>query len=61
MFDDDDFIRAASAKMEEIFGFGIIEKAKHSGGRFYEGCWLMGRKMPNTGASITAANVKRCW
>ncbi|ENX2745712.1 replication initiation factor domain-containing protein, partial [Neisseria gonorrhoeae] len=42
LFDDDDFIRAASAKMEEIFGFGIIEKAKHSGGRFYEGCWLMG-------------------
>ncbi|ENT0243830.1 replication initiation factor, partial [Neisseria gonorrhoeae] len=24
LFDDDDFIRAASAKMEEIFGFGII-------------------------------------
>ena len=42
LFDDEDFIRAASTKAEEIFGFGIIEKAKHTGGRFYDSCWIMG-------------------
>nr|WP_308026476.1 replication initiation factor domain-containing protein [Neisseria mucosa] len=42
LFGNDEFIRYASLAMTEIFGFGIVEKAKHSGGRFYEECWLMG-------------------
>nr|DAX31306.1 MAG TPA: Replication initiation factor [Inoviridae sp.] len=42
LFGNDEFIRYASLAMTEIFGFGIVEKAKHSGGRFYKECWLMG-------------------
>jgi len=39
---DDEYIVRASMVLADIFGFGITEKAKHSGGRFYDSCWLMG-------------------
>mgnify|MGYP003599080441 FL=1 len=39
---DDEYIIRASMILNDIFGFGISERAKHSGGRFYESCWLMG-------------------
>ena len=39
---DDEYIIRASMVLNDIFGFGITEKAKHTGGRFYESCWLMG-------------------
>lgn len=39
---DDEFVIRASMELHQIFGFGITEKAKHSGGRFYDSCWLMG-------------------
>ena len=39
---DDEYIVRASMVLTDIFGFGITEKAKHSGGRFYDSCWLMG-------------------
>lgn len=40
-FNEDDVIRHLSLKLYEIFGFAISEKAKHTGGRFYESCYLM--------------------
>ena len=39
---DDDYMIWASLKLESIFGFGISQKSSHSGGRFYDACWLMG-------------------
>ena len=39
---DDEYIVRASMIFNDILGFGISEKANHSGGRFYESCWLMG-------------------
>lgn len=42
LLDDDDFVRAASMLAEDIFGFGISQESKGTGGRFYERCWLMG-------------------
>ncbi|QNT58748.1 replication initiation factor domain-containing protein [Neisseria musculi] len=39
---DDEYIVRASMALNDIFGFGITEKAKHTGGRFYDSCWLMG-------------------
>ncbi|MCP1773454.1 DNA relaxase NicK [Neisseria perflava] len=38
---DEEFIKEASFQMHKIFGFGITEKAKHKGNRFYDACWLM--------------------
>lgn len=42
LLEDEDFVRAASMLAQEIFGFGIYQESKGSGGRFYERCWLMG-------------------
>lgn len=42
LISDDQYIVQASIELEKIFGFGITEQAKHSGGRFYSSCWLMG-------------------
>lgn len=39
---DDEYIIRVSMALNDIFGFGITEKAKHTGGRFYDSCWLMG-------------------
>ncbi|MBF0804695.1 hypothetical protein IR141_10205, partial [Neisseria sp. 19428wB4_WF04] len=38
---DDEYIVRASMELSGIFGFGITEKAKHTGGRFYDSCWLV--------------------
>ncbi len=39
---DDEYVVRASMVLNDIFGFGITEKANHTGGRFYSSCWLMG-------------------
>lgn len=39
---DDEYILQASISLEQIFGFGISQKLDHSGGRFYDACWLLG-------------------
>lgn len=36
------FMTVLSEQLAEIFGFGIWKKAKTSGNRFYEHCYLMG-------------------
>ena len=38
-FSDEDFIVFASIELQDIFGFGVTNKAKGTGGRFYHGCW----------------------
>lgn len=37
-----DFMRVLSEQLADIFGFGLWKKAKTSGNRFYEHCYLMG-------------------
>lgn len=37
----DDVARLASVAMLSIFGFGVLEKAQGTGGRFYCNCWNM--------------------
>ncbi len=37
---DDEYIIRASMALNDIFGFGITEKAKHTGGRFYDSLYI---------------------
>lgn len=39
---NEEYIVHFSSHLEQIFGFGISQKAKGTGGRFYKECWLMG-------------------
>ncbi|WP_066567957.1 replication initiation factor domain-containing protein [Snodgrassella sp. CFCC 13594] len=38
---DEEYIYQISIELEKIFGFGITAQAPHSGGRFYQSCFLM--------------------
>lgn len=39
---DAQYIEQISIQLFNIFGFGILNKAPHTGGRFYRECWLLG-------------------
>uniref|UniRef100_A0AAU8B2X0 Replication protein n=1 Tax=Dulem virus 54 TaxID=3145765 RepID=A0AAU8B2X0_9VIRU len=39
---DEEYIIRISLELHSIFGFGIMAKAPHSGGRFYRECWILG-------------------
>lgn len=41
LLSDVDFVVGFSIIAKQIFGFGITNKANHSGGRFYKACWEM--------------------
>lgn len=39
---DVQYIEQISIELLKIFGFAILSKAPHTGGRFYRECWLLG-------------------
>ena len=42
MLTDEQYVYLLSEKLNQIFGFGVVGKLDHKGGRFYSSCWQMG-------------------